>query len=40
VFVPPPGPDTATARDIAGRHGGQVVDASAAGAVRQPSSAE
>jgi oligoribonuclease len=30
VFVPPPGPDTATARDIAARHGGQVVDAAAA----------
>jgi oligoribonuclease len=40
VFVPPPGPDTATAREIAGRHGGRVVDADAAGAVRQPSSAE
>jgi oligoribonuclease len=26
VFVPPPGPDTATAREIAGRHGGLVVD--------------
>jgi oligoribonuclease len=40
VFVPPPGPDTATAREIAGRHGGQVVDADTAGAVRQPSSAD
>jgi oligoribonuclease len=40
VFVPPPGPDTATAREIAGRHGGQVADAGAAGTVRQPSSAE
>ena len=25
VFVPPPGPDTATAREIAARHGGQPV---------------
>ncbi len=40
VFVPPPGPDTATAREIAARHGGQVVDADTAGAVRQPSSAD
>jgi oligoribonuclease len=30
VFVPPPGPDTVTAREIADRHGGQVVDAGAA----------
>jgi oligoribonuclease len=30
VFVPPPGPDTATAREIAARHGGQVVDAGSA----------
>jgi len=30
VFVLPPGPDTATAREIAARHGGQVVDAAAA----------
>ncbi len=40
VFVPPPGPDTVTAREIAARHGGQVVDADSAGGVRQPSSAE
>jgi oligoribonuclease len=40
VFVPPPGPDTATAREIAGRHGGQVVGADTTGAVRQPSSAD
>jgi oligoribonuclease len=40
VFVPPPGPDTATAREIAGRHGGQVAGADTAGAVRQPSSAD
>ncbi len=26
VFVRPPGPDTATAREIAGRHGGQLID--------------
>jgi oligoribonuclease len=26
VFVPPPGPDTATAREIAGRHGGLAAD--------------
>ena len=30
VFVPPPGPDTVTARQIADRHGGQVADAGAA----------
>jgi oligoribonuclease len=34
VFVPPPGPDTVTARQIADRHGGQVADAGVAeGAV-------
>jgi oligoribonuclease len=34
VFVPPPGPDTVTARQIADRHGGQVAEAGAAeGAV-------
>ena len=34
VFVPPPGPDTVTARQIADRHGRQVADAGAAeGAV-------
>jgi oligoribonuclease len=32
VFVPPPGPDTATAREIAARHGGQPV--TPAGATR------
>src|SRR5712691_7059494 len=26
IFVRPPGPDSATAREIAGRHGGQVID--------------
>jgi oligoribonuclease len=30
VFVPPPGPDTVTAREIAARHGGQVMDAAVA----------
>jgi oligoribonuclease len=30
VFVPPPGPDTATARQIAARHGGPPPDAPAA----------
>jgi oligoribonuclease len=30
VFVPPPGPDTATAREIASRHGGQPVPPAAA----------
>jgi oligoribonuclease len=36
VFVPPPGPDTVTARQIADRHGGQVVDA---GAAQDPATA-
>jgi oligoribonuclease len=42
VFVPPPGPDTATAREIASRHGGQPVPAAAAPgppAAAAPSSA-
>jgi oligoribonuclease len=39
VFVPPPGPDTATAREIAARHGGQPVPPSAAAAAGQPDTA-
>jgi oligoribonuclease len=37
VFVPPPGPDTATAREIAARHGGQPVPPT--GAAGQPGTA-
>jgi oligoribonuclease len=33
VFVPPPGPDTATARQIAARHGGPPPEVPAAGAA-------
>jgi oligoribonuclease len=36
VFVPPPGPDTATAREIAGRHGGLVVDPAEGGLAVDP----
>jgi oligoribonuclease len=36
IFVPQPGPDSATAREIAARHGGVVPDGQAAVAPGQP----
>jgi oligoribonuclease len=38
IFVPPPGPDTTTAREIAARHGGQLT--ASAEAAEQSGSAE
>jgi oligoribonuclease len=40
VFVPAPGPDSATAREIAGRHGGSVSGAGTGRPGAEPDSAE
>jgi oligoribonuclease len=36
VFVPPPGPDTETAREIAARHGGMLTGLGGTGAAADP----